>query len=184
MNVYDFDKTIFRGDSTARFYIFCLKRNPKIWKRVPRLAFEALTVLPRRKQLFKQHMFGFLKDLDDPEKAVTEFWDANQKYMKQWYLSQKQSDDLIISASPEFLIRPIMKRLGVSNVLASPVDIYTGLYGGRNCHGEEKLNRYRIYARGQQIDRFYSDSKADQPLAGIAKEAFLVKGEKLLPWGK
>ena len=184
MNVYDFDKTIFRGDSTARFYLYCLKRYPKIFKRLPKLGFEAVTLLHRNKQLFKQHMFAFLKDLPDPEAAVKDFWDLNEKYVKQWYLKQKKSDDLIISASPEFLIRPIMKRLGVSNVLASPVDIVTGLYGGRNCHGEEKLNRYRIYARGQQIDAFYSDSRSDQPLAGIAKEAFLVKGEQLLPWGK
>lgn len=182
MNVYDFDNTIFRGDSTARFYIFCLKRYPKIFKRLPKLGFEAVTLLRRNKQLFKQHMFAFLQDLPDPEAAVRDFWDQNEKYVKSWYLAQKRSDDLIISASPEFLIRPIMKRLGVSNVLASPVDIVTGLYGGRNCHGEEKLNRYRIYARGQQIDAFYSDSKSDQPLAGIAKEAFLVKGDQLLPW--
>ena len=30
MNVYDFDKTIYYGDSTADFYLFCLKRHKKI----------------------------------------------------------------------------------------------------------------------------------------------------------
>ena len=30
MNVYDFDKTIYDGDSTADFYIFSLKRHKKI----------------------------------------------------------------------------------------------------------------------------------------------------------
>ena len=29
MNVYDFDKTIYYGDSTADFYLFCLKRHKK-----------------------------------------------------------------------------------------------------------------------------------------------------------
>lgn len=30
MNVYDFDKTIYAGDSTIDFYLFCLKRQPAI----------------------------------------------------------------------------------------------------------------------------------------------------------
>lgn len=32
------------------------------------------------------------------------------------------------------------------------------------------------------IDEFYSDSHSDDPLARLAKQAFLVKGEKLTPW--
>lgn len=30
MNVYDFDNTIYDGDSSIDFYIFCLKRHPSI----------------------------------------------------------------------------------------------------------------------------------------------------------
>ena len=30
MNVYDFDNTIYKGDSTADFFIFCLRKHPKI----------------------------------------------------------------------------------------------------------------------------------------------------------
>ena len=30
MNAYDFDKTIYDGDSTADFYIFCLKKHKSI----------------------------------------------------------------------------------------------------------------------------------------------------------
>ena len=29
---------------------------------------------------------------------------------------------------------------------------------------------------------FYSDSQSDAPLAAIADHAFLVKGDRLLPW--
>lgn len=184
MNVYDFDKTIFRGDSTARFYVYCLRKNPKIFKRVPRLGWEALTLLKKDKQRFKQHMFGFLTDLSDPEQMISDFWDREIGRIKPWYLKQKKNDDLIISASPEFLIRPAMARLGVKNVLASPVDLLTGLYGGMNCHGEEKVSRYRIYARGARIDEFYSDSLSDAPMARMSQKAFLVKGNRITPWPK
>ena len=30
MNVYDFDNTILRGDSTARFFAYCLGHYPKM----------------------------------------------------------------------------------------------------------------------------------------------------------
>ena len=32
------------------------------------------------------------------------------------------------------------------------------------------------------IDEFYSDSKSDEPLAKIAKSAFLVDGDIISPW--
>ena len=30
VNVYDFDKTIFDGDSTQKFYLYLLKKQPQI----------------------------------------------------------------------------------------------------------------------------------------------------------
>lgn len=36
MNVYDFDDTIFRGDSTRAFWAYCLKRAPGLVRFLPR----------------------------------------------------------------------------------------------------------------------------------------------------
>ena len=182
MNAYDFDKTIFKGDSTARFYVYCLMRTPRMLKRLPRLVYEAATLLKKDKQLFKQHMFGFLTELDDPEKMVARFWDKNMKHVKAFYQAQKRPDDVIISASPEFLIKPVMARLGCLNVMASPVDIRTGLYSGLNCHGKEKVRRFYEKYPNAVINEFYSDSHSDDPMAELAQKAVLVKGEKLLEW--
>lgn len=154
MNAYDFDKTIFRGDSTARFYRFCLARTPRMLKRLPRLAFEAAFVLPRDKTRFKQSMFGFLRDLDDPEGMVAAFWEKNRGRIKPFYLRQRKPDDMILSASPEFLLRPILTELGVTRLIASPVDVHTGLYSGENCHGKEKVRRLRETYGDVTIDEF------------------------------
>ena len=59
MNVYDFDNTIIRGDSTALFYMYCLRRTPRMVLRLPALAWGALFVLKKDKQRFKQDMFAF-----------------------------------------------------------------------------------------------------------------------------
>ena len=182
MNVYDFDNTILRGDSTALFYIYCLRRTPKMFLRLPGLLWGALFVLKKNKQCFKQEMFGFLRDLKNPEATVAAFWDKNIRRVKSFYLQNMRSDDIIISASPEFLIKPAMARLSSARVLASPVDIHSGLYSGLNCHGEEKVRRLFEVCPDAVIDGFYSDSHSDEPLAKLAKQAYMVRGEKLGPW--
>lgn len=182
MNAYDFDKTIFDGDSTARFYVYCLVRTPKMLLRIPRLAFEAVFLLKKDKQKFKQNMFAFLTDLADAEGMIADFWRKNEGRIKKFYLDQQRPDDLIASASPEFIVRPMTEKLGIRHLIASPVDVKTGLYYGRNCHGQEKVIRFRREFPGMEIEKFYSDSHSDDPMAAIAKEAFMVKGETLSKW--
>ena len=67
MNVYDFDKTIYDGDSTADFYIFSLKRHKKILLLAPSLigAFLKFYVFKiGTKTQFKEKMYKFLKYCD------------------------------------------------------------------------------------------------------------------------
>lgn len=186
MNVYDFDDTILRGDSTARFYTYCLLHAPKMWLRAPGQIVNAILFLlkKRPKQEFKEKMFSFVTCLPDIDRMIEEFWDKNESRVKAWYAKAQRPDDVVISASPEFLIKPICKRLGITCAMASPVDRHTGKYFGLNCHGAEKVRRfYEAFPEGE-IDDFYSDSYSDDPLAQISKRAFLVKGDQLLPWEK
>ena len=55
MNVYDFDNTILRGDSTARFFAWCLARCPRMWLDAPGQIGNALLFVlkVRKKQAFK-----------------------------------------------------------------------------------------------------------------------------------
>ena len=127
-------------------------------------------------------MFHFLTLISDVDRAVDAFWRANLPRLKAWYPPRHRDDDVVISASPEFLIRPACAKLGIRRVIGSPVDRRTGVFQGPNCHGQEKVSRFRARFPGQGIDEFYSDSHSDDPLAALAKRAFLVKGEKVGPW--
>ena len=184
MNVYDFDNTILRGDSSARFFSWCLLHRPRMWLDIPGQALNGLLFLlkARPKQAFKQRMFRYLTLIGDVDAAVEAFWAANFKRVKGWYLEKHRDDDAVISASPEFLIRPACLRLGIRRVIGSPVDKRSGRFQGPNCHGREKVARFRARFPGQAIDEFYSDSRSDAPLAELAKRAWLVKGERLEPW--
>ena len=184
MNTYDFDKTVFYPDSSFCFVRFCLRHYPRaVLQSLPGASLTGLLHLAKKadtKEL-KQSIFAFLPYLDDVERVVEEFWREHRKNLQPWYLAQKREDDLILSASPEFLLRPICEELGVQ-LIATDMNPYTGQIRGLNCHDEEKVRRfYAAYPNGH-TERFYSDSLSDEPMARIADQAFLVKNGKPQPW--
>ena len=186
MNVFDFDKTIYDGDSTVDFWKFCLKKYPKTKRHLVRVAFNGLKFAFKimEKTAFKEDFYRFLEDVDDIDAALEEFWDSHEMNIKDWYLNMQKEDDVIISASPEFLLIPICNRLGIKHLMASRVDKKTGKYTGLNCHGEEKVKRYKARFGNSQIHEFYSDSYSDTPLAKLAFDAILVKGNELEAWSE
>lgn len=187
MNVYDFDNTIYNGDSTADFYLFSLKRHKKILLLLPSLLVGFIKFYVFRlgsKTDFKENMYKFLK-FCSIERDVEDFWNINESKIKNFYFDIQQSDDTIISASPEFLLKPICKKLNIKHLIASQVDKHTGKYNGINCHGEEKVRRFYAFFNEKSdlhIENFYSDSKSDLPLAKIAEKAYLVKKNKIYEW--
>jgi len=185
LNAYDFDKTIYNGDSTAHFYLYCLTHQPKILKWLPYQAWSFLKYALGiyTKTQFKERFYKFFKSVDNIEQTVEDFWDEKICNIKVWYLKNSREDDLIISASPDFLLRPAIRRLKLKNLIASRVDLHDGKYTGLNCWGDEKVKRLRAELGDIEYDYFYSDSYSDTPLAKLAKkESFIVKGEKLMRW--
>lgn len=184
MNVYDFDKTIYDGDSTADFYIFCLKRHKKIITLAPSLLGAVIRFYVFKKGSkteFKQVMYRFLRYCNI-DRDIDDFWKINKSKIKKFYMAQKKADDVIISASPEFLLKPIIKELKIGALMASKVNKHTGEYDGINCHGKEKVRRfYEMYPNGK-IENFYSDSYSDTPLAEIAQNAYIVNKESISKW--
>ncbi len=186
MNVYDWDNTIYRGDSTFDFMRWLLVKYPKTALGLPRvLGCGVLYALKAIKKLqFKQNVYHMFTYVDDMEQAVEEFTSSHMDHVKDWYKAAQKEDDLVISASPEFLISSFCKKAGINACMASVVDIHTGVYTGLNCHGQEKTRRfYEMYPQGK-IEKFYSDSLSDDPLAQLAEKAYLVKGDTLKDWPK
>lgn len=185
MNCYDFDKTIYKNDSSTDFYCFCLLRHPKILRRLPRQLGACIRHYAARsitKTQMKEIFYEYFQDIFDMDKAVSEFWKKNIHKIKSFYHEQKQADDVIISASPTFFLEPACKIVGIKHLIASPVDAKTGHHTGENCHGEEKVRRFREIFPDAIVNEFYSDSYSDTPMAKLAEKAYLVKGEKVTDW--
>lgn len=186
MNVYDWDNTIYRGDSTFGFVRWLYIHRPKTLLSIPRTAFFGLLygVKAIKKLTFKENLYHMFTFVDDMDEAVEEFTSSHMDHIKDWYRQAQKDDDLVISASPEFLIRSFCEKTGIDTCMASEVDINTGKYNGLNCHGKEKVRRFNELYGTKEIEKFYSDSLTDSPLAEISKTAYLVKGDELKPWPK
>lgn len=185
MNVYDFDGTVYDGDSTVDFYKHCLKHYPKIrrafWNALCGLFLYMFGIISKTR--FKERFFSFLRYVPNIDDSVTAFWNTHEKKLQPWYLMQKHNTDVIISASPEFLLAPVCCKLGVM-LIGSRVDKRTGKFDGENCHSKEKVNRLAAEVNLADCSAFYSDSITDKPLADLIPNSFMVRDAKLIPWNE
>jgi len=178
--VYDFDHTIYDGDSSVDFHKYCMRKSPVILLRIPGFCMALLRYKLNRisKEKMKGKWFSFLCKID-VDTYVDSFWESHRKKLKQWYLEKDHSNDVIISASPEFLLRGICDELGVRKLIATDMNRNTGKIAGLNCHGKEKVMRFFGAFPGEIIDEFYTDSMSDLPMLRQAKKGFVVKRDHL-----
>ena len=179
MNGYDFDKTILKGNSVRRFSLFCYVRLPYLWLLLPELLLAVILYGLRiiRKEGFLRMLEFFIVFVPRRQKFVERFWDKNFKHVQQWYLDSKRPDDVVVSASPDFLIDEICSRLNVVSIASK-----TGKRGqvvGKHCYGAHKVEMFRARFGETKLESFYSDSMTDAPMFQLAQRGYLVKGNKI-----
>lgn len=187
LNIYDFDKTIYRGDSTVDFYFYCLRKRPLIIFIIP---YQVWGILKYKlglcsKTTMKEYFFCFLKFIKDIDILIHGFSHKYRNKISIWYQEQNHDNDVIITASPEFIVSSLLSNINVKKLIASDTNKKTGKFTKNNCYGEEKVNRlYDVFSENVVVENFYSDSQSDLPLARISQKAFLVSGDKISVWEK
>lgn len=188
MNVYDFDHTIYDGDSSLDFVCFCVKRH---WLLCFLLPFQFAVGIGIKLKIIstkrgKELFLFFLRFYPAEPTAIAAFWQIHKQKITSWYLECQQPDDLIISASPEFLLKFLVEGELNKKVIATKVDPYSGKIYGNNCKGQEKVLMFQKYNSNRNIENFYSDSLSDAPLAKLADHAFLISHlgghVRIRPW--
>ena len=183
INLYDFDKTIYDGDSTADFMKYILKKHPSTIRFMPRMGIAALKYALKiiDKTKMKEEFYSIFSSIDDIDKLLEEFWKTHENKIKDFYLEKDHSNDIIISASPEFLLKPMTDKLKVKDMMASKVNKKTGKYEGINCHDVEKVRRLNEKYSNYKVMESFSDSiTSDKPILELAENAYQVKGKKLI----
>lgn len=185
MTVFDFDNTIYDGESGFDIFMFYLKKDPKgIVKFIPKFgeafikykkgSIDANEVIDEYGDL----LCSYCQKIENIESDVKEFWDENEKKIKSFYTKIQTPDDVIVSACPEFLLSEICRRIGIKNYIGSVIDEKTGEIT-RVCYKQNKIKAYHDIYGDTPIDDFYTDSMSDKPMMDIAANVYLVSGERL-----
>lgn len=188
INVYDFDNTIYKGESFFDFYFFCAKHHPSLYRH----SLVAVKCVLKYKMcliseeglmdICKQYSRQFIRECPDAAQLAEKFWEKNFRKIKSFYFDIKKPDDIIISASFNFLLEPCMKKLGIKNVVCTDVDLEKGEIT-RLCFRKNKKKLFdELY--GGKMDNFYTDSLNDIPLLRCAENGYLVKGNKITKWSE
>jgi phosphoserine phosphatase len=185
MNVYDFDNTLYDGESGLHLFLFYLKKRPWLVRYTPQVL-QGVADYKRGKVTFDQAigrvsgvLQPVLRGVEDYRADAREFWDKHEHRLRPFYRRLRRPDDLIISASPEQLLREACARMGVKHFIGSVINESTGLLEFA-CFRENKVKAFRERYPGQQIDSFYTDSMNDKPLMDIAKQVFMVNKRRIV----
>lgn len=181
MKGYDFDKTIYKKDSSTEFFVYMIFSRPYLLLFAPWfliiLALYGMKLISKKRT--KECLFFFVPWHSNIERIVDKFWARNANKIQDWYAVQKQADDIVISASLSFIIKPVMDVLNIKNWIATNYSVKTGKIYGDNCYGEAKKLEFERLYKDQKLEAFYSDSLSDLPMMKYAEKAYLVEGEKV-----
>ena len=179
MTGYDFDKTIYDGNSFIDFYLFCLKRHKWIVLFLTvQLIFGVITLSFSRKRS-KRIFCMFLMLISDIEHETELFWDESIHKIRAWYYDNRERDDIIVSASPEFFLKPICERLEIRQLIGTKMNADNGKIYGKNIYGRHKVEAYRTRYGGQRLNAFYTDSRSDFCMREVSDVIYRVKGNKI-----
>ncbi len=161
--LYDFDKTICSGDAGSGFWLFCLVRKPWLAVFLPVQAVGGvcymLNIFPKIQRSLS--IYCFLR-VTDTEKMVKKFWDRREIKIFPFFNQRKRDlPTVVCTASPDFLIEPICKKLGVEKVVATRVNTETGKILSKPCKRHEKVVRLGEELPDCEFPEVYSDSMKD-----------------------
>ena len=180
VKVFDFDNTIYKGESSVDFSFYMIRHNRKILRYVPTILFSLagykLCLLSRQQleSIINDFIAGVLEDTAFLSAFVKSFWEKHACKLNENILRLIAPEDVIISASPVFLIRGIGEKLNTEKIIGTDVDFERKKIIWFNF-GDNKVKRYRELYGNCGIDAFYTDSYNDKDMMDISGEVYIMK---------
>ena len=185
--VFDFDGTLYKGDSFIDFCTFYYIKKPwRLWFFFVQLGgflFWKLGLLSSTqfKSLFIQYLFW---DSEMEIKRMSQlFWERprnfNETVIERLVFYQKEGYTILVaSASPKLLIEIACLKLNVKHVVGTELIPYKKRHVvTKNCRGPEKLIQVKRAFPEHHLAVAYSDNKDDVELLQQAEQGFWVLGD-------
>lgn len=181
--VFDFDKTLTYKDTLFGFFYICSKRSvTRIFK-----VFLYMLVMAGHKvklisndNLKRAGVALFLRGkskrfLNKQGEEYAKTLAFNKVYYNEFL---KYSNPYVVSASFFEYLSPLFS---TANLICSKIKFCEGKAIGvkLNCHGKTKYKVLRKLMI-EHVDKLYTDSLSDLPLAQISEEIYLVRGDEII----
>ena len=184
MKVFDFDNTLYRGESSLDFSLYMIRTHKKILLYLPVIMANTISYklcLVDKDKLgaeISKYMKLIIRDKHEIRRLVRTFWQTHANRLDADMLKRIGPNDLIITAGPDFLLDGIRDRLGTQNIISSIVDLDRIEILHFNFK-DNKVSRFRELYGDAKINAFYTDSYNDRALMEISDKVFLVKKGKI-----
>lgn len=184
MNVYDFDNTIYKGESAIDFFAYYLKHDLKLLAYVPKVIVALFRYKARKISIdealseYGTLVENYCRGIEDLQGDIEKFWDINIKKIKPFYADIRKDDDVILSAGFDVVLEEMGRRMNIKNIVATETD-RENFKILNFCFRENKVKAFKARYPDAVIENFYTDSLNDQPIIDLARNAYLVKGNKI-----
>lgn len=180
MQVFDFDNTLYKGESGFDFAMYIIRRKPSLLKLLPRI----LKILKDYKSVsmtedeFRERLSSLI-DLTNLTKDtilnyLDDFWMKNRSKLYKNVLEKVSKKDVIVTASPTFMLEPIKYLLGTDRIIGTEFDLDARAINYLNF-SHNKVKKFKEEYPHKSIKNLYTDSFNDAPLMQISKNVYLVK---------
>ena len=180
MKAFDFDNTIYRGESSIDLAVYMIRNNKKIILYLPmiftNLVKYKLCMIGREEMetILNDFCQAVMEDKDEVPRIIERFWQTHAHKLNERILKLIGPEDIIITAGPDVLINGIRDRLHTDHIISSEVDLNSGRFTYLNFK-DNKVRRYKELDGDTPIDVFYTDSYNDRALMEISDRVYLVK---------
>ena len=173
MKVFDFDNTLYHGESAVDLALYMIRNNKKIILYLPKIFVNLINYklcIVKKKTMvsaINDFLRNALRDKNEIFNAVDGFWEKNICKLDRVMLNRIKKDDVIITAGPDFLINGIRDLINTDHIISSRIDTEKMNVKYLNF-GENKVKGYKAMYGDRRIDCFYTDSYNDKALMDIS----------------
>lgn len=197
--IFDVDYTLTKRETLMELYLFMLKKNPRLLKHMPRslmsVFFFLFKIFDEKKA--KENFIYFIDGIHekDMKQLMKEFYEKRLSkiiYKDAYDMMKKLKSEgykvYLISASAEFYLNELYNIKEVDKVIGTRFKCEAGVHRrfmeGRNCKGEEKVERLMQVIKEENIEvdfknsYMFSDSLSDLPLFNLVGKPYLINYRK------
>lgn len=180
MKVFDFDNTIYNGESSIDFAFYLIREKKKIILYIPTILFSLvrykLCLISKEKleAVINNFFEGVMEETESLPLFVDQFWKKNSHKLNEGLLRLIKPEDVIISASPVFLFDGVRGLINTERIFGTEVDFKHKRITWFNF-GDNKVKRYKSLYGDRKIDVFFTDSYNDRDLMKLSERIYIMK---------